>query len=78
MSSHYTNLSDAFKDDSRVSFQHFTFEKKDREVTFPHKKVNGSLPVEDREYAIAVAESLGFKPNELLQYAKERMKQKIS
>lgn len=78
MSSHYTNLSDAFKDDSRVNFQHFTFEKDDGEVTFPHKKVNGSLPVEDREYAIAVAESFGFKPEKLLQYAKERMKQKIS
>lgn len=83
ISSHYSELSLSFREDDRVKFVHFPFERKQSkrvengiEVVFPYEKQDG--PLQDYKYAIAVANSQGF-DQKTLAYAEQRlaMKEKI-
>jgi len=73
LSSHYANLSNAFKDIPRVEFNHFPFETKNNEIHFPHKKEQG--PMHNYSYAIAVAKSRKF-DGKIVKYAQERLQQR--
>jgi len=73
ITSHYPSLHDILEDNSMrgVKFAHFTYEKINGEIFFPHKKMPG--PYMGPEYAIVIAENQKVNPK-IIAYAKSYIK----